>query len=133
LAGVANGGEQKYSRLILALKEQREPAADLLQLVTTVAALTQPDAIRVALASPFDHRDFFAALPEADRKRMLALVCEEDQLFDADALLATWSQANVKTKVIAKQPHAWPLTDPTMFASAVLSNARESDPNPSSR
>jgi pimeloyl-ACP methyl ester carboxylesterase len=133
LTGVADGGELAYSRLILALKEQREPAADLLQSVMTAAALTQPDAIRAAVASPFDHRDFFAALPESDRKRILALVCEEDQLFHADALLATWSQANVKTQVIAKQPHGWPLTDPTMFASAVLSNARKSDPNPASR
>lgn len=113
LAAASTSGERAYAERVLRRGEgETIIPSDLLEHVATIAAGTRPEAARAALGFTFDNRSLLRALPDRDRQRVQAMVCELDGIFDHAAMRTSWDKAWVETRTITAEVHSSPLRAP---------------------
>lgn len=136
LAGAASGGERAFAERVVSRGGDDETGEDetrseggvtarLVEEVAAAAAQADPAAAQAAL-SPFDHEAFLLGLPGGRLSRLHAIVCQQDQVFDSEALRGCWSTVGVDVDVVPGEGHALPLRDPARLATLLTQHLRRS-------
>jgi non-heme chloroperoxidase len=114
------GAVDAFVRRVLAEGPDDAPPDDEVRGHASEAVRCAPQTRAAMLAHAYDLRPFLAGLPVGERDRIVAVIAEQDQVFQAPAMHEVWSAVGVRTVLLAGSSHTPQWRDPPAFARVLL-------------